>query len=142
MSAQTVRVRIPEQLLGRFRRAAEEASQPLEAVILQSIEGNPPPPTLDEIPEAARPAISDLQALDDDGLWRVARSTMDDAQQARYQALLNKNASGQLTASDRAELDQLAIRADVLTIAKAYALSLLRWRGHPMPPVAGLRPGA
>ncbi len=140
MSAQTVRIHIPEQLLVRFRRAAEEASQPLEAVILRSIEGNPPPPTLSEIPEDARDAISGLQALDDDGLWREARGMMDKAEQERLTSLLEEGSRGTLGVAERAELEQLAERADVMTIVKAYALALLRWRGHPMPPLSDLRP--
>jgi len=142
MSISTVRIRIPEHLLGRFRRAAEEASQPIEAIILRSIEGNPPPPTLSEIPEPARAAVSGLQSLDDDGLWRVARSAMDEKQQARYRGLLDENARGTLGDDERAELERLAEKADALTVAKAYALTLLRWRGHPMPPINGLRSGA
>jgi len=72
--------------------------------------------------------------LDDEALWRTARSHRTEADTGRLQELLDKNANGQLTETERAELTQLRTEADGLMLRKAHAAALLRWRGHMIPP--------
>jgi hypothetical protein len=50
--------------------------------------------------------------------------------------LLEKNKiQGELTPAQRQELSELRINADKLMLQKAYAWSVLRWRGHRIPSV-------
>lgn len=51
-----------------------------------------------------------------------------------------KNASGTLSPVERIELTQLRKAADRFMLRKAYAVDLLRWRGHAIPPDHQLKP--
>ncbi len=79
-----------------------------------------------------------LQTLTEDELWAVARSIIDPVQQRRYEYLLRKNSRGTLTQHEREELERLGQEADHLTLRKAYAYALLRWRGYPLPTLEAL----
>jgi len=46
---------------------------------------------------------------------------------------LEKNQNGSITPEERQELSHLRLAADRLMVRKAYAWSLLRWRGIPIP---------
>jgi hypothetical protein len=80
---------------------------------------------------------SDLAALDrmdDNALWRVARSRRTEADAARLQELLDKQADDRLSETERAELERLRADADRLMLRKAHAAALLHWRGYTIPP--------
>jgi hypothetical protein len=63
-----------------------------------------------------------------------ANSQITDQQQKRHIELLEKNStSEELNKSERQELSELRIKADLLMLQKAYAWSVLRWRGHKVP---------
>ena len=71
--------------------------------------------------------------LSDDELWQVTRSAMPAGDQERFAALRDRRRAGTLTPAQQSALDQLAQAADLLTLRKAYAAVLLRWRGHRLP---------
>lgn len=73
-------------------------------------------------------------------LWRIARSSQLTEDMTRYQELLDKNANGVLTALERVELTQLRNAVDRFLLRRAYAVDLLHWRGHAIPPVHQLTP--
>jgi hypothetical protein len=54
-------------------------------------------------------------------------------------ALLQKNEDGLLMPEERQELAMLRESADQLMLRKAYAWSLLRWRGQRVPSLEELR---
>jgi hypothetical protein len=56
----------------------------------------------------------------------------------RYQELLDLNADELIDESERLELTQLRIKADLFMLRKAHAAALLRWRGHQLPPAEKL----
>ena len=64
---------------------------------------------------------------------RDRRSTQLDQDWSYYQELLEKNADGLITASERLELERLRLEADRFMLRKAHAAALLRWRGHTVP---------
>ena len=55
----------------------------------------------------SRVDLAALDRLDDQSLWRIARSTQLDLEWSHYQGLLEKNADGLITASERLELERL-----------------------------------
>jgi hypothetical protein len=75
-----------------------------------------------------------LDRLDDETLWRIARSRTTEADMERYQELLDKNANDVLVAEERDDLVNLRIEADRFMLCKAHAAALLRWRGYQVPP--------
>lgn len=132
MGLQSVTLRLPEAIYRRLQRTAEMTHQPLEDVVLQTILGNLPP-SVDEAPPELRDELIALQTLAEDELWAVARSTMNPDQQRRLEHLLRKNSRGTLTQRECEELERLGEEVDRLTVRKAYAYALLRWRGYPVP---------
>ncbi len=63
---------------------------------------------------------------------------MEASQYERHVELLDKNQEGSLTPEERQELTDLRLAADRLMLRKAYAWSVLRWRGHRIPPLKEL----
>jgi hypothetical protein len=49
--------------------------------------------------------------------------------------LLEKNREAKISAEEAKELRALRLVADRLMLRKAYAWALLRWQGHPVPPL-------
>lgn len=133
MTATSVTLQLPESLYVRLQHAAQAMRQPLNEVLVRAVEVGSPP-VWDDAPAAFQADLAALDRLDDESLWRVARSTQLDQDGSRYQELLDKNANGTITAGERAELTDLRIEADRFMLRKAHAAALLRWRGHQVPP--------
>ncbi len=133
MTATSVTLQLPEYLYVRLQHAAQAMRQPLNEVLVRAVEVGSPP-VWDDVPAAFQADLAALDRLDDESLWRVARSTQLDQDASRYQDLLDKNANGIITAGERAELTDLRIEADRFMLRKAHAAALLRWRGHQVPP--------
>lgn len=74
-----------------------------------------------------------MQDLSEGELRQIASSQIPPEQQRRHQELLEKNAEGEMSGQERIELTKLRLGADQLMLRKAYAWSLLRWRGFPVP---------
>jgi hypothetical protein len=123
---------MPESLWQRFKRTAEEVQQPVENVLLQTLQGNLPP-SLEEVTSTAQGELQPLQEMANQELWDLARSKVGKAQQSRHEALLQKNSLGVISQEEQAELDRLGELYDLHTLRKAYAYALLRWRGFPLP---------
>ena len=132
MATRELIVQLPEQIYRRLEHVAQEIDQPVETVAIASITGNLPP-SVDDMPAELREDLRTLQTLDDDALWAVARSKLDPAQQAQLEALLTRNSAGTLTEVEREKLTCLGEKTDQLTLRKAQAYALLRWRGFPLP---------
>lgn len=112
---------------------------PRNDVILRSIQVGSPP-SWEEAPAEFQADLAALDRLDDSALWRIARSSQLAEDMTRYQELLDSNANGSLTPTERVELTQLRKAADLFLVRKAYAVDLLRWRGHAIPPAHLLTP--
>lgn len=91
------------------------------------------PPSLDDVPADLRKNLLILQTLNDDALWAAARSKLPPVQQTRLETLLARNSAGLLTEAEQEELAHLGEETDRLTLRKAHAYALLRWRGFPLP---------
>lgn len=132
MATQRVTIELSEAIFRQLARIAEMTQQPLETLVAQSIASNLPP-----FPENALPEIQaellQLQTLSIDELLKVAKAQVGTSQHERYQSLLEKNQVGQLTSTEQQELTELRTLVDRLMLRKAYAWSVLRWRGYRMP---------
>ena len=132
MATRELTVQLSTQIYRRFEYMAQVINQPVETIVLTSITGNLPP-SLDDVPTNLRNDLLILQALDDDILWAVARGKLPPARQKRLGALLARNSAGLLTKAEQEELARLGEETDRLTLRKAHAYALLRWRGFPLP---------
>jgi hypothetical protein len=132
MATHELTLQLPDQIYRRLEHVARTMSQPVEAIVLASITGNLPP-SLDDVPAEVREDLRALHTLDNDALWAIARSKLAPAQQAQLEALLARNSAGILTEAEREALERLGEETDRLTLRKAQAYALLRWRGFPLP---------
>jgi hypothetical protein len=134
MTVQTrpVTIDLPDPIYRQLQQTAIKTKRRLEDVLLQTISGNLPPGT-EDAPADMQAELQALQWADDKTLWAAARSRVSPEQQARQEHLLAQNQRGVLTSEERLELERLGDAIDRLTLKKAYAYALLRWRGFPLP---------
>ena len=91
-------------------------------------------PKWDDAPVEFQADLAALERMDDEALWRIARSRAAPALMDRYQVLLDKNANQAISAQERKELAQLRTDLDQQMLCKVHAAALLQWRGHQIPP--------
>jgi len=132
MTVKNVTLQLPETLYVRLQQAANGMHQTLDEVLLRALQVGSPP-SWEDAPAVFQSDLAALDRLDDQSLWRIARSTQLDQDWSYYQELLEKNADGLITASERLELERLRLEADRFMLRKAHAAALLRWRGHTVP---------
>lgn len=95
-----------EQLL----EVAEASSWTIQKVVAQCVRSGMPP-TLNFVPEEFHEDLLALNKLGDKDLLQIVEGTL----------------------PLRTKLDELQRKADFPALRRTYALSLLRWRGHPVP---------
>lgn len=110
MKATKVTVELPSHIYEDLQRVADASSWSLEEVVVQTIKSGMPP-LLSKVPEAFHAELLALNALGDADLMRVADGNW----------------------PDPPKQDLMHQKADFVTLRRTYALSLLRWRGHPVP---------
>lgn len=129
---QSITVRLPEETLERFRHGAGAARKPLEEFLVDRLVETVPP-AVEDLSSALRDELRSLERLDDRTLRRLAQSRLPAERQRRYSRLLAKNARGTLTAGEQSQLKVLGDEARSLTLKKAHAYLVLKWRGHAIP---------
>ncbi len=137
MSEQTIAVEIPHTLYQRLLHLAEVTRRPISNLVVQAIDQNVPP-LMDKLPSAMQNELAGLESLPDDRLWEVARSRVSADQQSRYAELMDKERTDGLSGSENTEFENLYHSFDVHMLRKAFAASLLRWRGYALPSPANL----
>ena len=138
MTTRTITLQLPETLYTRLQQAARATHRSLDDVLLHAVQAGSPP-RWDDAPAEFQTDLAALDRLDDEALWRVARSYKTEADMERYQELLDKNANDALSAEERDELVRLRVESDRSMLCKAHAAALLRWRGYQVPPAETLR---
>jgi hypothetical protein len=132
MTTQSVSIELPDEIYRRLERMATETQRSLEEVIFQTVRGNLPPALDDLLPER-RDLVADLQHLNDDALWAVAREPLSARRWRRHQHLLHKAETSTLTSKEQAELAALREATDRFVIRRSCALAPLTWCGHTIP---------
>lgn len=139
MATDSIVLHLPEGLHRRLERLAELTHRPVENVIVQTLSSSLPP-LPDDLSPTMRDALISLEQESDEALWDLTRATMADDQYALLTDLREKRRSGSLSAEEQDALDHVMQEADLLTLKKAYAATLLKWRGHRLPPVQAVEP--
>jgi hypothetical protein len=132
MASQSITLNLPEKLYQRIRHAADTMQRPLEDVLFQTIQGNLPP-ALDNLPDELQAEFAQLQIVDDQTLWKLAKAPLNSKQWQHHQELLDKNQSDDLSAGEQTELANLRKMVDKFVMRRSYALALLKWRGYSLP---------
>ena len=120
---------LPENLYQRLIHTAEATQQSLETILLRTIQQGSPP-NWQDIPPEFQTDIAALDRLNDEDLWTIARSHLDETDLERYDDLLDRNSSGTLTPNEQLELQHQRQTAERFMLSKAQAIVILRWRGH------------
>jgi hypothetical protein len=129
MLVETVTLQIPEAIYQRLVNTALATKRSLEDVMLHALRVGSPP-AWEDAPAEFQADLAAMDKLDDDSLWKIARSQKTLAEMERYEQLLQHNQAGSLTEAERLELASLREDADSFMLRKAHASVLLRWRGH------------
>lgn len=129
---QTVTLQLPSETLQRYRRSAAIARKGLEEFLVERLV-EAVPPLADDLPPPLHEDLKALEDLDDEALWEVAQSRLPPARQRLYDRLLLKNSRGTITPREKERLHVLGEEARHLTLKKAHAYMLLKWRGYDVP---------
>ena len=137
--SKTITLNFPESAMRHFEQVAMATQQPIEQLVMQSAINNLPPMPSVLYPEShlgsstLQQELSQIQQEDVGTLLKIAESVVDLKQFERHSELLERNQAGALTVEERSELTALRQVADALMIRKAYAWSVLKWHGVPVP---------
>jgi hypothetical protein len=132
MLVETVTLQLPEPLYRRLANNARATNRTLEEIMLHALQVGSPPDWADA-PAEFQTELAEMDRLSDDALWRIARKNKLAPEMDRYNQLLEKDEQGELTETERLELQRLRSETDRFVLRKAHAAVLLRWRGHSVP---------
>jgi len=132
MTTKQVTIELPEPVFRQLVWIAEATQQSVAALIAQSVVSNLPP-SAENAPLEMQTELMQMQTLSIEELLEIAQDTVDPAQHDHHIRLLEQNQDGLLTPTERQELTDLRLAADRLMLRKAYAWSVLRWRGYRVP---------
>ena len=139
MSQHKIMLEIPDGLYQRLQHFAHLGGNPFEKLVLQTLSaGIPPLP--EDLPPEMQSELLKLESFVKQQLWEIARNTISEKQQLRYNQLLKKQRDDDLSHLEQEELEQLFIQAENNMLRKAYAYALLKWRGQRLPPLSQLPP--
>ncbi len=138
MALRTITLQLPESIYIRLKQAAQAMQQSIDEVLLRVVQVGSPP-SWEDAPAEYQADLAALDRLDDNSLWRIARSHQASADYIQYQELLDKNSNKTISETERSTLVALRDKADRFMLRKAHAAALLRWRGHQTPPADKLR---
>lgn len=134
MSTQELTLELPKSLFQQLAQIAKLTHQSIESLAIQSISSNLLPPTVENAPLEMQASLQKLQTLSIEELLNIAHSQIPAIQQQRHLTLLTENqATDSMSFEKRQELRELGQMADQLTLKKAYAWAVLRWRGYRIP---------
>jgi len=132
MTVQRITIDLPDAVFRALVRLAEATDQPVELIVTQSVLSNLPPSIDNAAPELQAELLR-MQVLSNEEILAIAQTQVAPERSQRHQELLAKNEARLLTSEERQELSALRQAADQLMLCKAYAWSLLRWRGQRIP---------
>ncbi len=130
--SQFVTLELPDETVEVYKRGAAAARQELAAFIANRLTETAPPVSIRKT-NSHDADLKVLETMDDTQLWEVAERRLTFAQQNLYDQLLEKNRQGNLTASEKEMLTKIGDEARRLTLLRAHAYMLLKWRGNTLP---------
>ncbi len=128
MTIQSVTLNLPGHLYNRLKHRAEQAHRTVEAELLEVVASAVP--VADELPAELNEAISPLALLDDEALWRAARSHLPVEAAAQMENLHLKRQREGLIEAEAQTLAGLVRQYERAMLVRAQAAALLKQRGH------------
>ncbi len=128
MTSQSVTLNLPEPLYDRLKRRAEQSHRTVEAELLEVVASAVT--VADDLPADLADTIAPLALLDDEALWRAARSHLPTAAAAQMESLHLKRQQEGLSAIDTQTLTGLVRQYERAMLVRAQAIALLHERGY------------
>jgi plasmid stability protein len=128
MAVQAVTLHLPSPLYERLKRRAEQTHRSVEAELLEVVAAAVP--VADDLPVDLAQVISPLALLDDEALWRAARSHLPAEAVAQMEQLHLKRQREGLTGSEAETLAGLVRQYERAMLVRAQAAALLKERGY------------
>ena len=128
MSIRPVVLQLPDDMYDRLQQRAEQAHHTLESELLEVLASAVT--ASDELSRNLAEALSSLAFLDDDDLWRAARSHLPKESAARLESLHLKAQRVGLTDREKTEEAALLRKYERCMLVRAEAAALLNHRGH------------
>jgi hypothetical protein len=128
MPTQTMTVAVPEAIYHRLEQRAQQARRSVEAELLEVLVTALP--VGDQLPSDLAEASAALTLLDDQALWRAARSRLAADMATQLEDLHLKRQREGLTESEAQNLAHLVRQYERAMLVRAQAAALLRQRGH------------
>jgi hypothetical protein len=136
-TTEALTIRVSSAEARKLRRVSEISGRPIDDVVSETLRVTLPL-LPEDLPIAVSADLRDLELQSNDELLRTLFAQLDEGRVSRYDALLDKNAKGDLNTAERHELEALRAEADALMFRKAYAALVLKWRGQYVPALAEL----
>ena len=128
MVVQAVTLHLPSPLYARLKERAEQTHRSVEAEVLEVVAAAVP--VADDLPADLAQVISPLALLDDEALWRAARSPLPAEAGAQMEQLHLKRQRQGLTGSEAEALAGLVRHYEQAMLVRAQAAALLKERGY------------
>jgi plasmid stability protein len=128
MPTQSVTLHLPDPLYQRLKRRAEQAHRALEDELLDVVAAAVP--VADDLPAELTEALSPLALLDDQALWRAARTRLAADAAEELEGLHLKQQREGLSASEAEQAAALLRQYERVMLVRAQAAALLKQRGH------------
>jgi plasmid stability protein len=136
MTSQALTVQLPDNLYTRIKQRADQAHRSVEAELLDLLATAVP--ETDELPADLHQALTALESLDDEELWRAARGRLAVALAAELEALHLKRQREGLNESETQRCAELVRNYERAMLVRAQAIALLHQRGHNVSSLAAL----
>ena len=128
MDVHQVTVTLPEPVYRRIERAAQQSQRSVAQVLGDAAAALTP--EADHLLGDLQTALAQMAFLNDAALWRAARTTFQQEQQQRLEALHDKQQREALSPTEQAEEQALVKLYRETQLVRAHAVMLLRQRGY------------
>jgi len=129
MAVQAVTVNLPESLYERLARRAIRTHRTVEAELVEAVSTSLPEEP-DELPTDMAEAIAALHLLDDEELWRAAKTCLAPEKAADLEGLHIKRQGEGLSVSETEALATLMKKYTRIMLVRSRSAALLKQRGH------------
>ena len=137
MSTHAVTLRLPLPMYELFKSRAKRADRSMEVELLEAVA------TVAEDQESLAAdlaeAVAGLKLLDDDDLWRAARTHLPSEHHDELEALNFKLQSEGLTETEQQRQEQLLTACDRVMLVRAHGAKLLKERGYDITELRGVK---
>ncbi len=123
-----ITVHLPDALYDRLKHRADQMRRPIEVELVEAVATAIP--ESEDLPPELEEAISSLALLNDDELWRAARSQLPREAVEQLAELNLKQQSEGLSDEERSSQARLLRQYERLILVRAEAAGRLKERGH------------